>query len=84
MVLLLPECTAADAGTRAEAIRVALEAIKPNPEGEGPERITASFGVAAYPVHAQDAEGLFWAADKALYRAKQHGRNRVITGAEVG
>jgi diguanylate cyclase (GGDEF)-like protein len=83
MVLLLPECTAADAGARAEAIRVALAAITPNPEGDGPERITASFGVAAYPVHAQDAEALFWAADKALYRAKQHGRNRVVTGAEV-
>jgi diguanylate cyclase (GGDEF)-like protein len=81
MVLLLPECTAIDAGVRAEAIRIALGGIKPNAEGEGPERITASFGVAAYPVHAQDAEALFWAADKALYRAKEHGRDRVATGA---
>ena len=81
MVLLLPECSAADAGRRAEVIRVALAAITPNPEGEGPERVTASFGVAAYPVHAQDAEALFWAADKALYRAKQYGRNRVVAEA---
>ncbi|MCS0615895.1 diguanylate cyclase [Massilia kyonggiensis] len=81
MVLLLPECTAADAGTRAEAIRVALAAIAPHPQGEGPQRVTASFGVAAFPQHAQDAEALFWAADKALYRAKQQGRNRVV--AEV-
>jgi diguanylate cyclase (GGDEF)-like protein len=81
MVLLLPECTAADASKRAEAIRVALAAITPNPEGEGPESVTASFGVAAYPVHAQDAEALFWAADKALYRAKQYGRNRVVAEA---
>jgi len=81
MVLLLPECTAADASKRAEAIRVALAAITPNPEGEGPETVTASFGVAAYPVHAQDAEALFWAADKALYRAKQYGRNRVVAEA---
>jgi diguanylate cyclase (GGDEF)-like protein len=81
MVLLLPECTAIDAGVRAEAIRIALGGIKPNAEGEGPERITASFGVAAYPVHAQDAEARFWAADKALYRAKEHGRDRVATGA---
>jgi diguanylate cyclase (GGDEF)-like protein len=80
MVLVLPECTAADAGKRAEALRAALAAITPNPEGEGPERVTASFGVAAYPVHAQDAEGLFWAADKALFRAKQYGRNRVVAG----
>jgi diguanylate cyclase (GGDEF)-like protein len=81
MVLLLPECATADASRRAEAIRVALAAITPNPEGEGPERVTASFGVATYPVHAQDGEALFWAADKALYRAKQYGRNRVV--AEV-
>jgi diguanylate cyclase (GGDEF)-like protein len=81
MVLLLPECTAADASKRAEAIRVALAGITPNPEGEGPESVTASFGVAAYPVHAQDAEALFWAADKALYRAKQYGRNRVVAEA---
>jgi diguanylate cyclase (GGDEF)-like protein len=80
MVLLLPECNATDASARAETIRIALAAIKPNPEGEGPERITASFGVAAYPVHAQEAEALFWASDKALYRAKQYGRNRVVTG----
>jgi diguanylate cyclase (GGDEF)-like protein len=81
MVLLLPECTAMDAGVRAEAIRIALGAIVPNAEGEGPERITASFGVAAYPLHAQDAEALFWVADKALYRAKELGRDRVATGA---
>ena len=81
MVLLLPECTAADASKRAEAIRIALAGITPNPEGEGPESVTASFGVAAYPVHAQDAEALFWAADKALYRAKQYGRNRVVAEA---
>jgi diguanylate cyclase (GGDEF)-like protein len=80
MVLLLPECAAADAGARAEAIRIALAAITPNPEGDGPQQVTASFGVAAYPAHAQDAEALFWAADKALYRAKQQGRNRVATG----
>jgi diguanylate cyclase (GGDEF)-like protein len=80
MVLLLPECAAADAGKRAEAIRVALAAMAPHPEGEGPQQVTASFGVAAYPADAQDAEALFWAADKALYRAKQHGRNQVVTG----
>ncbi|KAF1858355.1 hypothetical protein Lal_00014861 [Lupinus albus] len=77
MVLLLPECAAPDAGKRAEAIRIALAAIAPHPEGEGPQRVTASFGVAAYPAHAQDGEALFWAADKALYRAKQQGRNQV-------
>jgi diguanylate cyclase (GGDEF)-like protein len=39
--------------------------------------LTASFGVAAYPVDAEDPEALLRAADAALYRAKGSGRNRV-------
>jgi diguanylate cyclase (GGDEF)-like protein len=38
---------------------------------------TISFGVAAYPDHGKTAERLIAAADKALYRAKAKGRNRV-------
>ena len=38
---------------------------------------TLSIGVASYPVHADSAQGLISAADKALYRAKNVGRNRV-------
>lgn len=36
-----------------------------------------SIGVAAFPEDAGDAKALFEAADKALYRAKQGGKNRV-------
>jgi diguanylate cyclase (GGDEF)-like protein len=36
-----------------------------------------SIGVAAFPAHADSATSLFQAADKALYRAKQSGKNRV-------
>lgn len=39
--------------------------------------ITVSIGVATLPEGSQDANGLISAADKALYRAKQDGRNRV-------
>jgi diguanylate cyclase (GGDEF)-like protein len=39
--------------------------------------ITASIGVAAFPVDAQTAESLLEAADKAMYEAKRAGRNRV-------
>jgi diguanylate cyclase (GGDEF)-like protein len=37
--------------------------------------ISASIGIAYYPLHAEDAEGLTKAADTALYEAKKAGRN---------
>jgi diguanylate cyclase (GGDEF)-like protein len=44
---------------------------------EGPGRISASLGVASYPMHADNEEALFQRADEALYAAKQAGRNQV-------
>ena len=41
-------------------------------------RITASFGVAAIPRNAGDADGLIRAADQALYAAKDAGRDQVV------
>ena len=38
--------------------------------------LTVSFGVASYPRHGAEAEGLVAAADQALYAAKQLGRDR--------
>jgi nanoRNase/pAp phosphatase (c-di-AMP/oligoRNAs hydrolase) len=40
--------------------------------------VTTSMGVAGYPLHASDLSGLRAAADAALYRAKEEGRNRVV------
>ncbi|HXF95896.1 MAG TPA: GGDEF domain-containing protein [Gemmatimonadales bacterium] len=44
-------------------------------------RLTASCGVAAYPESVRDINNLRGAADAALYRAKQGGRNRVEMAA---
>jgi diguanylate cyclase (GGDEF)-like protein/PAS domain S-box-containing protein len=40
--------------------------------------ITISIGVALYPVHGDLVEEVIYAADAALYRAKEEGRNRVV------
>ncbi|MCE9581009.1 MAG: sensor domain-containing diguanylate cyclase [Planctomycetes bacterium] len=40
-------------------------------------RVTASFGVADFGLGRNKGDSLFEAADKALYRAKRRGRNRV-------
>ncbi len=44
--------------------------------------VTMSFGVASYPAHGKEAEEIIIKADKALYKAKHSGRNRVIVWVE--
>jgi diguanylate cyclase (GGDEF)-like protein/PAS domain S-box-containing protein len=39
--------------------------------------VTASIGFSLYPTNGEDVEMLLGHADHAMYRAKQHGRNRV-------
>ena len=47
-------------------------------------RVTASFGVATLPDDALDVDGLLRLADRALYAAKQRGRNRVEAVSAAG
>lgn len=47
-------------------------------------RVTASFGVATYPADADDAEAVLRIADRALYSAKDKGRNRVEIAQQPG
>ncbi|MBF0170552.1 MAG: diguanylate cyclase [Nitrospinae bacterium] len=62
----------------AERIRKAVEA---HPfEGEDAlsgGKLTVSMGLASFPAHAATMQALLEAADKALYRSKAEGRNRV-------
>jgi diguanylate cyclase (GGDEF)-like protein len=75
--LVLPG-TDAEGGRRlAERARVALEERSMHAEDGSVIRLTASFGVAAYPDEG-DLEGLIAAADAALYEAKRTGKNRVM------
>jgi diguanylate cyclase (GGDEF)-like protein len=60
----------------AERIRRSLETTTWRWSGE-PYALTISCGVAAYPVPVGEVVNLAAAADAALYRAKQAGRNRV-------
>jgi diguanylate cyclase (GGDEF)-like protein len=79
-VALLQDCDADGAAVVAEAIRVAVRDIA-LPEGCGLPRLTASIGIAAYPEHAGDLEQLLAAADRAMYSAKQSGRDRIARAA---
>jgi diguanylate cyclase (GGDEF)-like protein len=42
------------------------------------EAFTLSFGVAAFPAHGDNPDAVLNAADAAMYRAKQQGRDRVV------
>ncbi|MCJ7771556.1 MAG: diguanylate cyclase, partial [Desulfobacterales bacterium] len=53
------------------------------PNGSGPIRITASFGVASLEINSgENLDSLIRRADEALYRAKEKGRNCVCSTDE--
>ena len=76
--VLLLETDLVGAEALAESLRSAIETLTVPVEG-GVVQVTASFGVAAYP-ETHSADELMNAADRALYRAKREGKNRVSVG----
>ena len=76
--IILPETFKEKAYSSAERIRK-LTAAHPchYKEGQPSKRITISIGVASFPQDASNKEDLIACADKALYVAKETGRNRV-------
>jgi diguanylate cyclase (GGDEF)-like protein len=75
--LVLPDATLDVAQRRATALRAAIRGLELRHRGRSLGGITASFGIALFPVHASDPGALLLAADRALYEAKAAGRDRV-------
>ncbi|MCB8876447.1 GGDEF domain-containing protein [Acidisoma silvae] len=73
LAILLPDTTLEVAVARAEQIRTAIGATTSNGI-----TVTASFGVASMPENCSRANELLPTADKALYLAKDQGRDRVV------
>jgi diguanylate cyclase (GGDEF)-like protein len=75
--LVLVKTDAQKAMETVERIRQQIEGrLLKSPQGED-IRVTMSFGIAVYLQHAKQLDMLIQKADKALYRAKENGRNRV-------
>ncbi|MEO6226519.1 MAG: diguanylate cyclase, partial [Thermomonas sp.] len=68
---------------RAEAIRVAVEAMQVAHLGAALGKVTVSIGVATFPDHGAAPDVLMRLADEALYRAKRAGRNRVEVATDA-
>jgi diguanylate cyclase (GGDEF)-like protein len=67
----------------AERIRAGVESHAFEAEPGQVMSITCSTGLATYPLHGSSREALLDAADKAMYRAKSNGRNRVCSASEL-
>src|SRR4029077_16805233 len=85
MVFLLRDTDAEGARLVAEAALEAVRALTiPHGDPEAAPFVTVSFGVAAeVPSPDGSPEGLLGRADRALYRAKGAGRDRVETDART-
>ena len=80
-VLTLPECSLEIAFHRAEEMRQAVKTLQVRYYHRTLEAITLSFGVAAFPEHGDNPDAVLKAADAAMYRAKQQGRDRVVVAS---
>lgn len=69
--VILPSCSPRESLVAGDRLRTSIAAA------DLPVDVTASAGVATFPMHASDPQGLIKAADEALYESKRSGRNRV-------
>jgi diguanylate cyclase (GGDEF)-like protein len=80
-MLILPEADIETTRQRADRIREAVKHLFVAHRGHSVGSVTVSAGVASYPEHGTTGEALVQAADAALYRAKNAGRDRVVVSA---
>jgi len=85
LVIVLPETDADGLAQLAERIRQSVRRKPFGEPGEPPVHLTVSAGGAVFPTHGLQASALLAAADKALYDAKDGGRDtwRVASGSGV-
>lgn len=81
--MILTDTAEKDARDTAERIRRLVEEKAFAISDSATINITLSVGLATYPDDAGNAETLFACADKALYKAKETGRNRVISFSDI-
>jgi diguanylate cyclase (GGDEF)-like protein len=79
-IIILPETARSMAVYIAERIRSNVEEMRLPPLNTASTNcrpLTTSIGIVCYPENGDTAEGLLENVDKALYRAKSNGKNRM-------
>jgi len=75
--ILLPQTTLQEAGVLADRIRrKILSAPFPHGKSQPLGSVTVSIGLSTFSASLDSAEAIVRAADRALYHAKSHGKNR--------
>jgi diguanylate cyclase (GGDEF)-like protein len=77
-VLVLPDSSIADTQERMEQIRILLKLLEIHYGGQVLGMLTLSAGITQTPEHGTTAPDLLRKADKALYAAKESGRDRIV------
>lgn len=79
--IVLADITEQLALARAQRVREEVELLVLHAAGKDLGTVTISIGLAHFPIHGNTIEALLQAADKALYKAKNGGRNRVVVAS---
>lgn len=82
--VILPETTSKDARIIAERLRKNIEAIKIGIDESTVIRPTVSIGIAEFPSCSENEKDLIDCADKALYKAKNDGKNCIYECSPEG
>jgi diguanylate cyclase (GGDEF)-like protein len=82
-ILIMPDVYLDAVQNRAEQLRREVIALRIEDAGRSCAAITLSMGVALYPLHGRSIDSVLRAADVALYRGKEEGRDRVIVAEKA-
>ncbi len=87
LLMILPHTEGSDAFIMAEKLRIKIERTEiltaDKNRDHSPVKVTVSLGVASVLPEIESAHALLGQADKALYYAKQRGRNRTVCCADI-
>ncbi|HEX9786506.1 MAG TPA: diguanylate cyclase [Candidatus Binatia bacterium] len=81
-VIILPDISVEAARQRLEQLRSDLAHMVVRDDLHAIDAVTVSMGLAYFPVHGRTSQSLLHAADQALYRAKETGRDRIVVAAD--